>query len=101
MNERRRASRMIVDLGVFKRIDGETYTCRACEISASGIRLTRMFDLDHGEKVVEIELPLVEGNLTTQISARRVWRREGYEAFEFVGASYAQQAMLERIFGNY
>ncbi len=101
MDDRRKAGRQMVDLEVSKHIDGEVFRCRACEISPTGIRLTRVFAPDPGEKLVEIELPLVEGKLTTALSSRRVWRRGGFEAFEFVNPSFAQQAMLERLFNNY
>lgn len=101
MVNRRRAERLSVDIGVVKRIGDQSYACRACEISPTGIRLSRIFDSDPGDQLVNIELPLVEGRLTTAVAARRVWRRGGFEAFEFVGASFAQQAMIERLFGNY
>ena len=101
MEERRRAHRKMVDLTVSKQMDGNTYFCRACEISPTGIRLERIFNPDPGDQLISIELPLVERGLTTVLSARKVWRKNGYEAFEFIGASFAQQAMLERIFGNY
>jgi len=35
------------------------------------------------------------------VTARPVWRGSGFEAFEFVHTTFAQQAMLERLFGNY
>jgi hypothetical protein len=86
---------------VNKHSGGASYRCRACEISPSGIRLKRVFDLDSSNDLVDIEVPLVEGGITTQVSARRVWRKGGFEAFEFINPSFAQQAMLERLFGNY
>ncbi len=101
MIEQRRAKRRNVDMDVNKVVDGEDYACRACEISPTGIRLERLFDEEGGESFVEIRLPLVDGKLTTQVNARRVWQRPGYEAFEFVSPSFAQQAMLERVFGNF
>ena len=101
MEERRSADRKMIDLTVSKHINGDTYYCRACEISPGGIRLQRLFNPDPGDRTIRIELPLVEGGLTTVLSARKVWRSGGYEAFEFVNPSFAQQAILERIFGNY
>jgi hypothetical protein len=101
MIERRKAGRMQVDLTVRKHTNGSAYVCRACEISPTGIRLKRIFDTDSGGGLVDIEVPLVEGKLTTAITARRVWQRSGFEAFEFISPSFAQQAMLERLFGNY
>jgi hypothetical protein len=100
MIEQRRARRRAVDFGVKKVVAGESYCCRACEISPTGIRLERLLDQSSEDRYIEIQLPLVEGQLTTQVAARRVWRRAGFEAFEFVGPSFAQQAMLERMFGN-
>jgi hypothetical protein len=101
MHDRRRAERKMVDLTVSKLVDGNTYFCRACEISPSGIRIERIFNPDQGDQLINIELPLVDGGLTTVLSARKVWRGHGYEAFEFVSPSFAQQAILERVFGNY
>lgn len=101
MIERRVAARRTVDLTVKRQFDGESYFCRACEISPTGIRLKRIFLPDDEASLVDIELPLVEGGLTTSITCRRVWRKGLYEAFEFIGSSFSQQALLERVFGNY
>ncbi len=101
MIERRVANRKNVDMTVKKRIGDESFFCRAYQISPTGIRLKREFLPDTDDALVDIELPLVEGGLTTSLTCRRVWRKGFYEAFEFVGSSFAQQAMLERIFGNY
>ncbi len=101
MNERRRANRQAIDMTVSKHVDGETYFCRACEISPTGIRLERLFNPDPGDRPIRIELPLVEGGLTTVLSARKVWRKGEHEAFEFMAPSYAQQSILEQLFGNY
>lgn len=101
MRERRRVGRTVVDMSVRKHINGDAYFCRACEISPSGIRLEKLFIGDSGTNLIDIEVPLVEGRLTTSVPARRVWCDSGYEAFEFVDPSFAQQAMLERLFGNF
>ena len=101
MNERRRAVRRVTDMTVSKHVDGEIYFCRACEISATGIRLERIFNPDPGNRPVRIELPLVEGGLTTVLSARKVWRKGDYEAFEFTEPSFAQQAILEQLYGAF
>lgn len=101
MIERRRSGRTVVDMAVRKHIDGDAYFCRACEISPTGIRLEKIFSAKAGAIEVNIEVPLVEGRLTTSVPARRVWWDGGFEAFEFVDPSFAQQAMLERLFGNY
>lgn len=101
MLNKRRAERMAVDLGVTKYIGGEAQTCRACEISSTGIRLAQAFDDAPSDQIVEIELPLVEGKLHTQVSARRVWRNEDFEAYEFISPSVAQQTMLERVYCSF
>jgi hypothetical protein len=101
MMNKRRAERINVDLGVTKYIGGEAHTCRACEISSTGIRLAHAFDDMPLNHVVEIELPLVEGKLHTQVSARRVWQNDDYDAYEFVGPTLAQQTMLERVYCNF
>jgi hypothetical protein len=101
MINKRKAERRIVDMGVRMLVKGEAFQCRACEISPIGIRLENALDYTANGEVVEIEVPLVEGQLTTQVSARPVWCRSGFEAFEFVETSFAQQAMLERLFGNF
>ena len=101
MLNKRRAERMVVDMGVTKYIGGEAQTCRACEISATGIRLAQVFDDASSNQIVEIELPLVEGKLHTQVSARRVWHNDDFEAYEFISPSYAQQKMLERIYSGF
>lgn len=101
MLNKRRAERMVVDLGVTKYIGGEAQTCRACEISATGIRLTQAFDDAPIDQIVEIELPLVEGKLHTQVSARRVWQNADFEAYEFISPSVAQQTMLERVYCSF
>ncbi len=97
MNNKRRAERRAVDLGVTMYIDGEPYPCRACEISNSGIRLAQTLG-DTSRETVELALPLVEGQLNTQVTARQVWSNAFFEAFEFIAPSFAQKTMLERIF---
>lgn len=101
MKNKRRAERRVVDMDVRKLVNGATIDCRACEISPMGIRLERESDDLTEGSAVEIQVPLVAGQLTTKVPARAVWRRSGFEAFEFVGTSFAQQAMLERLFGNF
>jgi hypothetical protein len=100
MINKRRAERTTVDLGVTKYIGGEAQACRASEISSTGIRLTHCIDNTPLDQIVEIELPLVEGKLHTQVSAKRVRQNDNYEAFEFVAPSRAQQIMLERVYCN-
>jgi hypothetical protein len=101
MINKRRAERISVDLGVTTYIGGEAHTCRACEISATGIRLSHIFDDAPNNQIVEIELPLVQGKLHTQVSARRVWHDDDFDAYEFISPSFAQRTMLERVYGNY
>ncbi|MCP4679234.1 MAG: PilZ domain-containing protein [Deltaproteobacteria bacterium] len=101
MIERRRAGRKLVDLEIRKHQNGSSYFCRACEISPTGIRINRILDSHITDDIIDIEVPLVLGGLTTSVPSRMVWREGSYEAFEFVDPSFAQQAMLERVFGNY
>ena len=101
MNERRKSGRVGIDMEVNRHADGDTFICQACEISPTGIKLRRVLLEDYGDRLIDIEVPLVKGGLTTALKARRVWAGGGYEGFEFVGASFAQQAMLERIFCNF
>jgi hypothetical protein len=98
MRNKRRAERRMVNLGVKKIVDGESYPCKACEISATGIRLSLETNENPSEPLVELELPLVEGQLTTQVTARQVWSNSSFEAFEFIGPSFAQQTILQRVF---
>ena len=100
MTNKRRAERTAVDMGVTKYIGGEALTCRACEISATGIRLAQAFDDTSVDQVIEIEVPLVEGKLNTQVSARRVWQDDDFQAYEFIEPTHAQQVMLERVYRN-
>jgi hypothetical protein len=76
------------------------HDCQACEISPTGIRVVRGGEPLRGSDLVQIEVPLVPGGITTVFTARRVWHRGGYEAFEFVSPTFAQQAVLERRLGN-
>ena len=101
LTNKRRAERTAVNMGVTKYIGGEALTCRACEISATGIRLAQSFDDTPVDQVIEIEVPLVEGKLNTQVSARRVWQDDDYQAYEFIEPTRAQQVMLERVYRNY
>ena len=100
MTDKRRAERRTVDLGVTKIVNGESYPCRACEISPTGIRLCQNAGASHAEPLVELALPLVEGQLNTQVTARHVWSDDAFDAFEFVDASFAQQTILQRVFIN-
>jgi hypothetical protein len=100
MIDRRKTVRTLVDLTVRKLMDGHTYFCRACEISSKGIRLKSIFASSANKSPVDIEVPLVEGKLITAVAAQPIWQRNGFEAFEFVGASYAQRTILEKLFGG-
>jgi hypothetical protein len=101
MRERRRANRKTVDILVSKLVNGNSYSCRACEISPSGIRLKWILSPESGDRIINIELSLVEGKLTTVLSARKIWRSKGYEAFEFVDPSFAQRTILHQLYGTY
>lgn len=101
MSDRRRAERMHVNMRITMHMGPQATPGRACEISPSGIRLQRPEStISDTLDDISIELPLVEGKLTTCIPSRRVWTDESYEAYAFTGASFAQQVMLERLFGN-
>ena len=100
MNERRRAERVEVEMLVTKDTGGECHLCQALDLSPSGIRLERTIAVDEAGDVVNIEIPLVAGGLTTLIAAREVWRNPTSAAYEFVSPSFAQQAILEKLFGN-
>lgn len=100
MVERRKTMRKVVDMMVKKLFKGDSYFCRACEISPTGIRLQKMWNGLTDGTLVDIEVPLVEGQLTTSISSRCVWRSDGFEAYEFVSPTVAQKAIMERIFGH-
>jgi hypothetical protein len=101
MIERRVSTRRTVDMTIKRQIDGESCFCRACEISPTGIRMKRIFLPEDEGGLIDIELPLVEGGITTELTCRRVWRKGRYEAYEFIDSSFSQQALLERVFGNY
>jgi hypothetical protein len=90
----------MVDLPVTKQSGDSSVDCWASDISPSGIRLRRFRDGSDGS-VIDLELHLVPGALSTVIQGRRVWRDEDSEAFAFQNASFAQQALLERLFENY
>ncbi len=100
MINKRKAERANVNLGVTKYVGGEAHVCQACEISSSGIKLEQSLEDSSLHQIIEIELPLVEGKLHTQVSARRVWQNAGFEAYEFIGHSHAQKTILERIYNN-
>jgi hypothetical protein len=90
----------MVDLPVTKLRRGTSADCWASDISPTGIRLRRFRD-ETDWNVIDLELHLVPGAISTVIKARRVWQDEDSEAFAFQDASFAQQAMLERMFENY
>ena len=98
MINKRQAERREVDLGVTMYVNGEPFPCRACEISHSGIRLALSSREASRHAEVEVAVPLVEGKLYTQVTARQVWSDAAFEAFEFIAPSSAQQIMLERLF---
>ena len=100
MSERRNGSRRLFDMPVTK-LSGELERdCWVSDISPTGVRLRR-FDEPIRDRVCNLELHLVPGALSTVLAARRVWHDDDYEAFEFVDPSFAQQAILERLFDNY
>jgi len=91
---------MMVDLPVTKQSGELTLDAWASDISPTGVRLRRFRD-GNDWSAIDLELHLVPGSISTVVHARRVWQDEDYEAFVFDGASFAQQALLERMFDNF
>lgn len=100
MVERRNGSRKRIDIPVTKQLGDADLLCRIRDISPTGVRLVRRPGASPGQAVLNLELHLVPGSITTVISARRVWSTDDFEAFEFVSPSFAQQAIIERMLGN-
>ena len=100
MSERRNACRKMIDLPVTKQAREVSTDAWASDISPTGVRLRRFRD-ENDWSVIDLELHLVPGAISTVIRARRVWKDDDFEAFAFQNASFAQQAMLERMFDKY
>jgi hypothetical protein len=102
MVDRRNGNRKRIELPVTKQTGDAELLCRISDISPTGVRLLR--GRRHGflrdQQVLNLELHLVPGSITTVISARQVWSDDQFEAFEFVAPSFAQQAIIERMLGN-
>jgi hypothetical protein len=100
MSERRNANRKTIDLPVTKQAGDLSMDAWASDISPTGVRLRRFRD-QADWSVIDLELHLVPGAISTVIQARRVWKDEDFEAFAFENATFSQQAILERMFENY
>jgi hypothetical protein len=101
MYDRRNGNRKTVDIPVTKIMGDGTREGFAADLSPTGVRLRRILDRAPTVDQLPIELHVIPGSVSTVIEARRVWFDEDFEGFEFVGASFAQQALLERVCGNY
>jgi len=101
MYDRRNGDRRVVDIPVTKMMEDGTREGFAADLSPTGVRLRRLLDRAPTDEQLPIELHVLPGKVSTVIEARRVWFDEDYEGFEFVDASFAQQALLERVCGNY
>ncbi len=100
MTDRRNACRKMVDLPVTKQTGELSTDAWASDISPTGVRLRRFRD-GNDWSVIDLELHLVPGAVTTVVRAHQVWKDEDFEAFAFQDASFAQQALFERLFDNY
>jgi hypothetical protein len=100
MVDRRNGSRKRMDIPVTKQTGDADLLCRISDISPTGVRLLRRLGGAAEQPVLNLELHLVPGSITTVISARRVWSTDDFEAFQFVAPSFAQQAIIERMLGN-
>ncbi len=98
MPERRQSDRISVNMTVTRHIEGQAYPCRACEISPGGIRLEQRGEAEPDAEFVDIEVPLVEGGLTTSLKSRRVWQEDGLCAFKFEHISASQETILKKVF---
>jgi hypothetical protein len=101
MYDRRNCGRHVVDMPVTKVAGPVTREGFASDISPTGVRLRRLLARAPTDKQVSIELHVVPGAMSTVVTARRIWFDDDYEGFEFVDPSFAQQAMLERVCGNF
>lgn len=101
MKERRNGDRKPLDMPVTKQLKEDDRDCFVSDISPSGIKLRRDDYRRFEQALCNMELHLVPGAITTVLAARRVWQDDDFEAFEFVSPSFAQQAMLERLVGNF
>ncbi|MFO8070395.1 MAG: PilZ domain-containing protein [Polyangia bacterium] len=101
MVEKRNARRFRRDMPVSKLIGASETACWVDDLSPTGVRLRRFDEPLLGNELCRMELHLVPGSISTVVTARRVWSDRESEAWEFVSPSFAQQAMLERIAGNY
>lgn len=101
MRDRRHGNRKVVDMPITKLMTDDPREGFASDLSPCGVRLRRLLDRTPTDDLLDIELHLVPGSIHTVIEARRVWFDDDFEGFEFISPSFAQQALLERVCGNF
>jgi hypothetical protein len=101
MYDRRNGNRHEVDMPVTKLTGDNARDGYAADLGPTGVRLRRVLDRAPTQPLLNIELHLVPGAISTVIAARKVWHDDDYEGFEFIAPSFAQQAFLERACGNF
>ncbi len=101
MVERRNGARKPFDMPVTKQLGDDSRDCFISDLSPTGIKIRRHDYRRYEQPVCNMELHLVPGSITTVVAARRVWQDDDHEAFEFVTPTFAQQAMLEQMLGNF
>jgi hypothetical protein len=101
MVDRRNGDRKRFDMPVTKQMGDESRDCLIGDLSPSGIRLRRLGLGEEEQPLCDLELHLVPGSISTVVAARKVWQNDEFEAYQFVSPTFAQQAVLERMLGNY
>lgn len=101
MDDKRNGNRNVVDMPVTKLMNEDNREGYAADLSPTGVRLLRLLDREPTQQVLNLELHVVPGSVSTVVTARRVWFDEDFEGFEFIAPSFAQQALLERVCGNF
>jgi hypothetical protein len=89
-----------MDMPVTKQAGDRSTYCWVSDLSPSGVKLLRTSRGIDERELCKLELHLVPGAVTTVLAARRVWRDEDFEAYEFIDPSFSQQVFLERMVGN-
>jgi len=98
---RRNGDRKPADMPIYMLVGESSVCCRMDDISPTGVRVARCSAAPIDGRVCDLELHLVPHKLTTLLCGRRVWHDDRHEAFEFVAPSFAQQALIERLLGNF
>ena len=88
MERRSSFNRARVDLPVFSFVDGFRHTCRAVDLSSTGMVIERTRSMRHREPPAlhAFELHL-RGQRPIRGRARSVWSKEGLHAVRFVAVS--------------